>query len=325
MLLNLLIPVVLGSALRVEGVGTCPDPSEVSANVRKVVDLSDESAQKVHATLSRDGTWLVLHLSGGDNSSLGERRLPYEGDCAVLARAAAVVFAAWLSEEHAEFLVNLPPVNAGTPPVEAAAPSPPPPLPALEPPPPRVPTRAIEPKAPPAVSAVTRRRFSLSAALGGVSNGAQFAPGAWLGLSWDPSSTGFGARLGVGWTGTRSRDLQDTAHQYTWSRWPLLVGPYLRLMRGRASFDLEGGGALAWLRVGGQNFSSNSSYDDASYGAYAKLTFMPPAAPWHAFVSVAPVLWLRRASAQAKINGLETNAKIPSFEALFALGAQLPL
>ena len=325
MLLSLLLPVVLGAALRVEGAGTCPDPSEVSANVQKVVDLSDESAQKVHATLSHEDAWLVLHLSGGDGSSLGERRLPYEGDCTVLARAAAVVFAAWLSDEHPEFLVNLPPVQEGPPPVEPAAPSPPPPLAVPEPPAPRVPSRAIEPKAPVPVSTANRHRFSLAAGLGGVSNGAQFAPAAWLGLSWDPSSTGFGARLGLGWTGTRSRDLQDADHQYTWSRWPLLAGPYLRLMRGRARFDLEAGGALAWLRVGGQNFSTNSSYDDASFGAYAKVTFMPPAAPWHAFVSVAPVLWLRPASARAHLGDTQTDAKIPSFEALFALGAQLPL
>ena len=328
MLLSFL-PVVLGAVLRVEGAGTCPDPAEVSADVQRVVDLSDESAQNVHATLSHEGAWLVLRFNGSDGSSLGERHLAYEGDCTVLARAAAVVFAAWLSEEHPEFLVSLPLASESVQPSEVAVrpskarPSLQPPLPAPVPPP-HIPPRVVDPRPSPSATPAARHRFSLAAGLGGVSNGAQFAPAAWLGLSWDPSNAGFGARLSIAWTGTRSRDLQD--HQVTWSRWPVLAGPYLRFTRAKASFDLEGGGALAWLRVGGHHFSTNASHQDASVGAYARLMFMPRHAPWHAFLSVTPVLWFGRATAVARdANGTSTAAKVPSFEALFALGAQLPL
>ena len=325
MLLSLLLPVVLAAVLRVEGAGTCPDPAEVSAIVQRVVDLSDESAQKVHATLSHEGAWLVLRFNGSDGSSLGERRLDDDGDCTVLARAAAVVFAAWLSEEHPEFLVSLPPAfDNSQPGTEAVPPRTLPSPPPVPEPPPRTPPRAVDPRPSPSATPAARHHFSLAAGLGGVSNGAQFAPAGWLGLSWDPSNTGFGARLSVAWTGTRSRDLQD--HQVTWSRWPGLAGPYLRFTRGRASFDLEGGGALGWLRVGGQNFSTNASHQDASVGAYARVTFMPRDAPWHAFLSITPVLWFGRATAVARdANGTSTEAKLPSFEALFALGAQLPL
>jgi hypothetical protein len=98
--LTLLAPLVFGAALRVQSDVGCPAPSDVSADLQAIVDLSEKSAVQVYATLSRDGAWLKLELSQANGTSLGERRLEASEDCAVLARTAAVVLAAWLSEEH---------------------------------------------------------------------------------------------------------------------------------------------------------------------------------------------------------------------------------
>ena len=322
MLLTLVAPVVLGAALRVDGAVTCPDPAEISANVQKVVDLSDDSAAKVLATVDRDGTSLVLRLKNGDGDSLGERRLTIEDDCTVMARAAAVVFAAWLSDEHPEFLVTLPSVASATP--DDSAPKP---VPATEPASVAKPALAFPapssamPRAPAAAKPGAAHRIVVSASIGGVSSGAEFAPAAALGVSWDPAEQGLGARLSATWTGTRSKRLQD--HEVSFRRWPVLVGPYLRFTRGRSRFDVEGGAALGWLRLGGRDFDSNVSRSDASFGAYAAVRFVPLDAPGHAFLSVAPVLWFGRTTAVATNPAAET--PIPSFELLFALGAQLPL
>ena len=329
MFLTLLYPIVLGAALQVDAEANCPEPAQVSANVQKMVDLSTESAGRVHATLTRDGTWLVLNLAEADGTSLGERRLAYEGDCALLARAAAVVFAAWLSDEHPEFLVTLPPAEspapADTAPSTAVSRSAPPPARIVtQPPAEPAKARVTAPRAAATQSSKPTHRIAVSAAIGGTASGTQFAPTALLALSWDPVVHGFGARLSVAWSGARSQPLLDAAHEVSWTRWPLLAGAFVRLPRGRFSFDLEAGAALSWLRLQGRGFEPNNASDSgASFGGYAAVRFVPQDAPLHAFVQAAPVLWAGRANAKVAASAVST--QLPNFELLISLGAQLPL
>ncbi|HYQ26981.1 MAG TPA: hypothetical protein VER04_07175 [Polyangiaceae bacterium] len=332
MLLTLLTrvgPVVLGGALRVQSEVACPDPEEVSAKVQKIVDLSDESAKAVHATVRRDGNWLVLGLAGSDGTSLGERRLAYEGDCAMLARAAAVVFAAWLSNEHPEFLVGLPAEGWESqpemPPAPAPGPSPAstaPVVPSLSVPiqTPKAPTSSAPP--PPVESA--RRRFVLGAGVGGAAGSTAFAPGVGLSAAWDPAGRGWGARVGIAWLGARSEPLG--AREVSWTRWPLVAGPFLRLRAGRSSFDLEAGGALGWARLRGHGFQSDTTDSGLTVGGYAGLRFVANDSPPQLFVMAAPLYWFHDATAVATdATSATISSRLPSFEVLLSLGAQLPL
>jgi len=334
-LLPRIAPIVLGAALRIESEVACPEPSEVSANLQRIVELSDESAAGLHASTQRDGSWLVLRLTGSDGNSLGERRIAYEGDCQMLARAAAVVLAAWLSNEHPEFLVALPPegwesqvetaAEIDPPAVEAnpstnvpaanapAAPSPAAPAP-----------RAAAP-APAAPSTMERvqRRLALGAGLGAAFSGS-FAPALALSAAWDPGLRGWGARVGLAWLGVRTEPLGE--REVSWTRWPLLAGPFLRLHAGRASFDLEAGGALGWARLGGHGFNANATDSGVTVGSYAALRFVPNDAPLHAFVMAAPLFWFHNATAVAtNASGATVTRSLPPFEVLLMLGAELPL
>jgi hypothetical protein len=148
----------------------------------------------------------------------------------------------------------------------------------------------------------------------------ELAPAAWLGLALAPLQSGWGAQLSVAWIGVASEPLPKD-HAVSWSRWPLLLGPYLRLARQAASFELEAGPALAWLRLEGRNFSPNLTQSGLNWGAYATLRFLPKAGAWHPFVMAAPVLWFGRATAfAANQDGTESQTPLPSLQLLFAAG-----
>jgi hypothetical protein len=335
----LLHTVVLGAALRVEGETSCPAPAQVAADVQKILGLSDAYAPKVHASLTRDGAFFDLKLTESDGTSLGERRLEANEDCVVLSRTAAVVLAAWLTDQHPEFVVALPakPETTAEPAPSAALPDKPAPQTAATPP---AVATAVSTAAPPAapaavasrnVSAVPQpkarswwtHRLALGAAIGGGWASSDFVPAAWLGVSLDPTTIGWGAQLSAAWLGARDQPLADK--QVQWTRWPLMAGPYVRFGFGNATLELEAGPALGWLHVKGEDFAHSSAHSGASAGGYGALRFMPKAGAWHPFVMVAPVLWFGHASATVKnpdgTEGPET--QLPSLELLFTAGVRL--
>jgi len=166
-----------------------------------------------------------------------------------------------------------------------------------------------------------RHRFALAAGIGGAVSGSEFAPGALLGASWDPGPRGFGVRLSAAWSGARSQALQG--QEVLWTRWPLLAGPFVRFSPGRFGIDVEGGAALGWLRLHGNGFSSDASRGAASVGSYAALRFTPANTSWHPFVMAAPILWFGHATAKADRADGSSTTDLPSFEVLFAAGAQV--
>lgn len=324
MLLSLLTPIVLGAALHVQSDGACPAPSEVSANARALVELSDESANTIYATLKRDGAWLELELSQRDGSSLGNRRIEASDDCATLARTAAVVLVTWLSNEHPEFLTTLP--SEAPAPARVPAPAPPPVTPVVTP---HV-ARPVPAAVPPRVAEAPRtvavaRRFVLSAAIGGSAASSAFAPAAALGAAYGPVESGWGARLQLAWIGARSEPLAE--NEVSWTRWPVMLGPYWSFVRGSSRFELEAGAALGWLRLEGRNFSQNFSDSNATFGGYGSLRFVPKVGKLTGFVSVTPLFWFGRSTARATSadTGATTDRDLPAFELLVTGGMQLPL
>ena len=329
MFLELVHAAVLGAALRVEGEVSCPAPAQVAADVQKILGLSDEYAPKVHATLAREGAFIRLSLSESDGTSLGERLLTADEDCVVLSRAAAVVLAAWLTDQHPEFLVALPssadasasgdaarqpsavPSNAG-----AAQPTP-----ATAPAKSVVAARNISAAAsssntPPA------HRLALGAAIGGGWASSQFVPGAWLGVSLDPVQSGWGAQLSAAWLGQHTQQLRD--RNIAWSRWPLMLGPYVRFATQFGNVEVEAGPALGWLHLQGTDFTRNIPQSKAQVGGYGALRFMPKANAWHPFLMVAPVLWFNSVSAQSvdELGKGTDSTHLSSLEVLFTAGVR---
>jgi len=318
------LPVVLGAALRIQSELACPDPTQISRNLQEVVVLSQESAEALQATVRRDEHWLVLSLQASDGTALGERRLADEGDCETLARAAAVVFAAWLSNEHPEFLVGLPldvqppPSRVSTDSAQVPAQSETPSAPVGAPP------REPEPKPSPTPSTANEYRFVLGLGLGASASASTFAPGVTLNAAWDPGRQGWGARLGVAWLGARSEPL--AGHRVSWTRWPLFAGPFLRLGSKHTSFDLEVGAALGWARLSGRGFGADTTDSGLTFGGYTALRFVTSDAPLHTFLMAAPLLWFGDSTAVATDgSGATVSQTLPSFEVLIALGVELPL
>ena len=321
----MLFPILLGAALRVDGKVTCPEPKQVSADLQKILEISTEYAPQLHADLRRDGAWLELTLTGADGTSLGERRIDANEECAVLSHTVAVVLATWLSDEHPEYVVALPTVDAA----QATVPTPTneaprTPAPPANPQAPSPPTVAVLPvqargRALSAAGAREAHHLALSAALGGALGSSEFAPSASLGLSLDPGIQGLGVDLAAAWVAARSEPL--AAHSVSWSRWPVFLGPYLRLVTRVGRFDLGAGGTLAWLRLEGRDFSPNVATSHAAFGSYAALRFLPRAGAWQPFVLVMPALWFGRATAFASgTNGAAADATLPSIDLLFAAG-----
>ncbi len=330
MFLGLVHAAVLGAALRVEGEVSCPAPTQVAADVQKILGLSDAYAPKVHATLAREGAFIRLSLSESDGTSLGERLLTADEDCTVLSRAAAVVLAAWLTDQHPEFLVALPTTADASAPGDAARDSSTAPesAPSATPAPAAAPPKSDGAKpaasaAAPSPSAPPRHRLALGAAIGGGWANSQFVPGAWLGVSLDPVQSGWGAQLSAAWLGQHTQTLHTTG-SVNWARWPLMLGAYVRFATSFGSMELEGGPALGWLRLEGQGFSPNQTVSKAQVGGYGALRFMPKADAWHPFLMLAPVLWFNRVTAQSvnpSDNGT-TPTHLSSLEVLFTAGVR---
>ncbi|MEP7052145.1 MAG: hypothetical protein ABJB12_17405 [Pseudomonadota bacterium] len=323
---------VLGATLRVEGELNCPAPTQVAADVQQISGLSDEYAPRVHATLAREGAFIRLSLTEADGTSLGERLLTADEDCLVLSRTAAVVLAAWLTDQHPEFLVSLPsePSSAPDSSTPAAAPgdasAAPPSAPALAPAPAtpaasEAPQSRVRPAAAPA-GRLSQHRLALSAALAGAWSSPAFVPGAWLGVALDPAHAGWGAQISAAWLGERTQPLSRS--RVSWSRWPLMLGPYLQVPTRLGSLELEAGPSLAWLHLKGQKFSPDLGVSTVQVGGYGALRFMIKWGAWRPFLMATPQVWFNSVSAAATdSSGAPTDrTELSSFEVLFSAGVR---
>lgn len=320
----LLGPLLLGQALHVQGTAECPAAADVEARLHDILDFRSAAELKEHALVERNGDSVRVSLTGADGHVIGERTLAVEGSCEDMARAAAVVLATWLGDVHPEFVRPLPPAEP-EPPNEADAPAPP----AATTPAPRVAQPPVLAPAP---------ELNQSAALGSPSSSNRWAPGAGLGVgidasgaltpllsltgTWAPSGFGWGAAATLILTGVREQALEPGAVR--WWRWPLLLGPSLRLTPSGASVELSTGATFAWLHLRGRGFDPNRGADDVSFGSFAAVRLAASSGRWRPFVATTGLFWLRRATAQTNAEaGNET--RLPSLDVLLTAGAALDL
>jgi len=232
---------------------TCPAPAEVRERVLAILRLSAEPEPSESFLVERHEAGLFVELRGADATLIGQRILPNEGSCAELAQAAAVVLGAWLSDVHPDFAGDLP---SPLPEAEPAA------EPVREPPPAPVepPRRAPpKPKPPPTTarrSAGVRRQWEISAGLGAGHAGSKLA---WAGIVRTAllPEQGMGAALTLLVDTERREQLGEGF--VSWRRWPLGLGPTLRLRGAALVADLSLAPALVWVRASGANFQPNLS------------------------------------------------------------------
>jgi hypothetical protein len=209
--------------------------------------------------VERHESGLYVELRLADSTLIGQRTLPVKGDCDELAQAAAVVLSAWLSDVHPDFATELPPAPPPAIPPDSGLP---PPLPAAPPTP--------QPPATPApVPPPPSRRWELGLALGADLADESLAAAGYLLGSYVPAFRGLGvsAFVGVSWP----REERLGPGFVDWRRWPLGMGPSLRVTTGSATWDASAGPALGWLHFSGSNFDRTSGQDGLTLGGFLQV------------------------------------------------------
>jgi len=67
-----------------------------------------------------------------------------------------------------------------------------------------------------------------------------------------------------------------------WRRWPLALGPTLRVASDRLAWDVSAGPALVWLRLAGEGFDRNLVQNELTLGAFGQLQLSTRGRRWAA-------------------------------------------
>lgn len=255
----MLVPLLIAFQSLVAG-ETCPAAVDVEARVRTILHLPPEQELSEGFVVERHEAGLYVELRSADAAVIGQRTLPAEGSCDELAQAAAVVLSAWLSDVHPDFAGALPP---------APAPAPEPlPEPAPEPPVPPAPKTAVAPPPPVFSPLPPARRVELGLAVGtdlAVAPASLAATGIAV-VDYAPPARGWGLSAFAATTWPRQARLGPGS--VSWRRWPVGVGPSLRLSGGGLRWDASAGIALGWLHFAASNLDRVSSQDGFDWGAF---------------------------------------------------------
>jgi hypothetical protein len=309
----LLVPVLFAFQSLVAG-ENCPATIDVEARVRTILHLTPEQVLSEGFIVERHEAGLYVELRSADSTLIGQRTLPAEGNCDELAQAAAVVLSAWLSDVHPDFAGALP-APAAPPAAESAPP------PALPPPPPTPPAPqpqavSANPQAPPPPP----RRWEVSFGLGGdVSGGASFA--GMLGVTYAPPWQGFGLSATAIFSLPHEEQLGPGLVE--WRRWPLGVGPGLRLGNRNLGWEFGVGPTLAWLHLTGANFDRPSSKDDVAVGGFLNARLSTRARLGGLFGLAAAQFYPGENVAHASQADVEWSAPLPGFAVNLLVGGWL--
>jgi hypothetical protein len=306
-------------SVAVEGTTTCPTPAEVTTRLQTLLPRLDPWDAIEHAHLVQDGVVLRVALVDARGTQVAERLLPSSASCAALADAAALVIAAWKSDVHAQFAVDLPAVVAPRPspsPVTRTAAA-------------AAPRTPLGPRAP-------DLELLLGAGISAAGPGSQPALGAGEGVRpWGAAAAAFIARaiympapslggdLFASFESDRTFGL--AAGQVSWQRWAAgaglqgqLVGRWLRLTAGA---DL----ALARLTLSGSGFREDFSRTGWTPGATAQVRLaLPSERP-----GIRPSLWWEIGAAywwrpqEARVDPVGPTAQLPRLTLSTTIGISL--
>ena len=308
----LLVPVLFAFKSLVVG-ETCPAPVDVEARVLQILHLAPERQLSEGFAVERRESGLYVELRLADSTLIGQRTLPSEGSCDELAQAAAVVLSAWLSDVHPDFATQLP-----------AAPPPAPTIPADSGLPPPLPAALPAPR-PRAASSILRGRAArpwyAGLALGVDVAGGTFAASGYLVGGYAPAPQGLGVAAFVGASWSREEPLGPGS--VDWWRWPLGIGPSLRVVAGNATWDASAGPALGWLHFAGSEFDRTSGQNGLALGGFLNLRVSSRGHRGGVFGLANAQLYPGDFAAQASGLGGPWLAPVPRFNLGLALGAWL--
>jgi hypothetical protein len=286
----------------------CPGAKAVSDVLGQILGIPAGAHVAEHARLERGPSELVVTLFSEDARVLGEHALPLEGDCSELARAAAVVLAAWLGDAHPEFVPQMAvTANASEPagaPVAAprqTAPTPP--------------NGSVRSHGNLRLASTWRVRVSAALGVAVLPTPPTIAGSA--ALSIVPDVGGIGAAVRVGAVALRGVDVQAGEARYF--RWPFGASAVARFAGPRLATELELGAALGWFHVEGRSFSPNQSANDITFGPFAAARLGSAHGRVRPFLEVWSVLWARSARVYADTS--QPSQPLPSFDLTFSLGA----
>jgi hypothetical protein len=315
----LLVPLLIGFESLVAG-ETCPAPVDVDARVRSILHLRPEQELSEAFVVERHESGLYVELRNADATVIGQRTLPVEGSCDELAQAAAVVLSAWLSDVHPDFAGALPPAPPPEPAPVAPVPEPPPPAPAPAP-------QLVAAPAPAPASSLPSpaRRLELALGVGAdlaVADAAEatFAASAVLVVDYAPPTRGWGLS---GFTAAIwPRQLPLGPGLVDWWRWPLGIGPSLRLVAAGVRWDASAGPALGWLHFAASQFDRVSGQNGFEWGGFIRLRAASRGRAG-VFLQTDTRFFPRESGASATFQGGEWRAPVPGFSLGLAAGGWL--
>lgn len=307
----LAVPVVV-----VESALDCPTASRVSEELERIVPNTGTPGTD-RATVARDADSLLVLLRAADGSVLGERRVTAEGTCEEQARAVSVILGTWITDIHPEYRTALP-VPEPTAPVDEPEPAPAPPAaPPSPPPPPAPPPPRVTPERPRAQA--TTWHWSGGAALGvEVSDASAVFVGA-LSSSYAPDGTGFGGAAFALLAAPARRSVGSGSADAL--RWPLGLGPLLRVQAPRAYLDVSAGPTLAWLHIAGAEFVENRTANDVVAGAFGRARVGVRWRSWRPFLEAGILGWF--GSAKVVARSPDAELELAAYEPFFLVGAAL--
>jgi hypothetical protein len=316
-------PLVLGQVGFVQANdGICPAAEQVEQRVRGILGLRPADTLEERARLSREGEQLKVVVTRKDGSVLGEKTLG-AARCEELEGLVSVVIATWISDVHPEFLATLPTApSRGEMPAEEPTPREPE-RPSAPPPNSPTPARVAPPVRLPVAAPVAQRwRFELTAGAGvAVSGGASVL--AALGLRWAPERQGLGAALSAHVTTARSEPL-SSGHVSYW-RWPLVLGPVLRLPLAGVRLDVHAGLGLAWVHATGRDFHPSSTDDALREGGLLGARVTYGRGRFRPFFEVSGAAWAKTQAFVTQEAEGESSAELPSLELDATLGVSWSL
>jgi hypothetical protein len=304
----------LAPAIEVSGSETCPRPSEVAARLVDLVSASESDAARLRAFVERVNDNVHVDLLDPTGSRIAEREFPLKGTCAEMARAVAVVIAAWAAA--------LPGAPAGPPeteslPPRSLPPAPPDPLARPTVSPPLVSALAA---GMPARARAETRFFVALGVLGSWARG-DLAEGAELAVSVRRAPWPAGGRVALATSTPRDQPLGPTPGAVRWSRSVFEVGPSRDLKVGVSRLELHASLAMAVVKVQGVGFASARSANGFDLGAAGGVRWVLPwgnAAPW---LGVQVIDWPGNQRLEA--GGTSATAELPHIDVQIALGLSL--
>jgi hypothetical protein len=309
--------------IAVEGDAECPSPEAVSVELSRILrpptsmsstsPIQPTSDPSARAVVSRRELTIQVALRTKDGRLVGEREVTAEGSCEELARAVAVILGAWFTDTHPEYATPLPPAE---PP---------------EQPPPRTPEPAAA-DLPPAAAPVSASGAARAPSASPRKLRWSFGVGAGIELSdagvvpaFEPSLR-LAPEAGVGAMAFALLAFPATyqlgAGEASVFRWPLGVGPLLRLASGPLALDLALGPHLGWLHARGTGFTTRGEADDIALGVFGAVRLMGRWSFARPFVGLTALGWLSRATLTSQLP--DATLDLPVVEGVFVLGLSVP-